>query len=72
MEKKSEYSNIPPSIEAKIGRRLHNKKNHPIEIMKRKLFDYFKTLDDYDFSYFDDINGEKRKQYKYTYFCMVY
>ena len=54
--KRNDYSNIPPSIEAKIGRNLHLQKNHPVEIMKRKLFDYFKTLDGYDFDYFDNLS----------------
>jgi hypothetical protein len=34
---KNTYSNIPPFIEEKLIRKLHNEKNHPIEIMKRHL-----------------------------------
>jgi phenylalanyl-tRNA synthetase alpha chain len=56
MDTKTEYNNIPLSIEKLIGKNLHNKQNHPIEIMKRQLFDYFKTLDGYDFKYFDDLS----------------
>jgi phenylalanyl-tRNA synthetase alpha chain len=55
MENRTEYSNIGPSIEAKIGRNLHNKKNHPIEIIKRKIYEYFNELDGYDFAKFDDL-----------------
>ncbi len=56
MDKRTEYSNIPLSIEAKLGRNLHNQKNHPIEIIKKKLFDYFKTLDEYNFVFYDDLS----------------
>lgn len=34
-------SNVTPNIKSKIGRNLHNLKNHPIEILKRKIYDYF-------------------------------
>lgn len=34
-------SNIPPSILSKIGKNLHNQKNHPIEIIKKKIYEYF-------------------------------
>lgn len=51
MEFKSDYSNIPPSIEAKIGKNLHNQTNHPLEIIKNLIYKYppfkeFKTFDD--------------------------
>ena len=55
MNNKTDYCNIPPTIESKIGKNLHNQTNHPIEIMKRKLFNYFKNLQGYEFAYFDDI-----------------
>lgn len=45
-------SNITPGIQAKIGRNLHNKKNHPLEIIKRKIYDYFGD----EFKKFDDLN----------------
>jgi len=34
-------SNITPGIDSKLGKNLHNQKNHPIEIIKRKIHDYF-------------------------------
>jgi phenylalanyl-tRNA synthetase alpha chain len=34
-------SNITPSIKEKMNRNIHNTKNHPIEIIKRKIYDYF-------------------------------
>lgn len=37
-------NNIPPSISEKIGRNLYNIPNHPISIVKRMVFDYFKGL----------------------------
>lgn len=37
-------NNIPPSITNKIGRNLHNISNHPIKIVKDKIFDYFDDL----------------------------
>ncbi len=45
-------SNITPSIKEKIGRNLHNLKNHPIEIIKRKIYDYFGE----SFYKFDNLN----------------
>lgn len=45
-------SNITPSIQEKVGKNLHNRKNHPIEIIKRKIYDYFGN----DFKKFDDMN----------------
>jgi phenylalanyl-tRNA synthetase alpha chain len=45
-------SNIPQSINSKIENYLHNKKNHPIEIIKRKIYDYFGA----EYEKFDDLN----------------
>lgn len=42
------YSNIPSSIKNKIGRQLHNQKNHPIEIMKNKIYKYFDNMEKFD------------------------
>ena len=56
MHAKNGYSNIPPSIEAKIGKNIHNRLNHPVEIMKRKIFEYFRSVNDYKFEYFDDMS----------------
>jgi phenylalanyl-tRNA synthetase alpha chain len=55
MDKKTDYSNIPPSIVSKIGRNLHNQKNHPIEIIKNRIYKYFDDLSDYKFEKFDDL-----------------
>ena len=46
----SEYSNISPRIIEKFGRNLHNLKNHPLEIIKNKIYSFpkfenFKTFD---------------------------
>ena len=56
MDAKTAFCNIPSSIESRIGRNLHLQPNHPIEIMKCHLFDYFKTLPDYDFKYIDNLS----------------
>lgn len=36
--------NIPPSISDKIGRNLYREPNHPIGIVKEKVFNYFSDL----------------------------
>lgn len=56
MDKRTEYCNIPNSIIDKFGRNLHNQKNHPIEIIKNKIFSYFKKLNDYNFYIFDNLS----------------
>lgn len=45
-------SNITPKIKAGIGRNLHNQKNHPLEIIKNKIYDYF----GYEFKKFDSFD----------------
>jgi phenylalanyl-tRNA synthetase alpha chain len=45
-------SNISPSIKTKIGKDLHNLKNHPIEILKRKIHSYFGD----EFEKYDSMN----------------
>lgn len=45
-------SNITPKIKTKLGKNLHNKKNHPIEIVKNKIYDYFGK----EFKKFDFLN----------------
>lgn len=47
-------SNITPSIKEKINRNLHNSKNHPIEIIKRKIYEYFGE----EFKKFDNLSPE--------------
>jgi phenylalanyl-tRNA synthetase alpha chain len=49
------YSNIPKSIEDKIGLSLHNQKNHPIEIIKNIIYGYFDKLPNLKFDKFDDL-----------------
>lgn len=48
--------NIPKSIDDKLKRQLHLQKNHPIEIMKRKIYDYFLNLPHKNFKTFDDLS----------------
>lgn len=47
-------SNITPSIREKINRNLHNSENHPIEIIKRKIYEYFGE----EFMKFDHLTPE--------------
>ena len=56
MDAKTDFCNIPPSIELLIDRKLHLLQNHPIEIMKRCVFDYFKQLPNYEFKYLDNFS----------------
>ena len=45
-------SNITPGIKSKMDRNLHNQKNHPLEIIKRKIYEYFGN----EFETFDNFN----------------
>lgn len=45
-------NNITQNIKSKIGKNLHNKKYHPIQIIKQKIYDYFGEI----FIKFDDLN----------------
>lgn len=38
------YSNVPQSVKNKLGKNLHNLKNHPISICKEYIYDYFRSL----------------------------
>lgn len=55
------FSNIPKSISDLLERKLHNQRNHPIEIIKRKIYSYF--LSDpiikkgYKFATFDHLSS---------------
>lgn len=53
---KTDYCNIPISIIDKLQKKLHNQKNHPIEIIKNHIYTYFSNLDTYKFSMFDDLS----------------
>ena len=56
MDSKTSYSNIPLKIEEKIGLNYHNKKNHPICIMKSRIYKYLTSLPNYNFDIFDKFN----------------
>ena len=45
-------SNITQGIISKMGKNLHNKKNHPLEIVKKKIYSYFGEK----FEKFDNFN----------------
>lgn len=49
-------SNIPESIKNKLGCKLHNQPNHPIEIMKRHIYDYFVKNVSKEFSMIDHLS----------------
>jgi phenylalanyl-tRNA synthetase alpha chain len=53
---KSNFSNIPKSIEVKIGKNLHLQKNHPICIIKEFIYKYFNSLSHYNFYIFDNLS----------------
>ncbi len=38
-----EFSNIPYSVINKLNRNLYKIPSHPLEIIKNKIFDYFKS-----------------------------
>lgn len=48
MDTKTEYSNIPKSIEDKINTDLHNIKNHPLCIIKKLVQNCFPNFEIYD------------------------
>ena len=41
LSKRSNYSNVTQPILNKLGISLHNLRNHPLEIIKRKIYSYF-------------------------------
>lgn len=48
-------NNLPSSIRDKLDRDLHKEANHPIEITKRLVYDYFEGLADKNFKKFEDF-----------------
>lgn len=56
MDQRTEYCNIPRSIESKIGRNLHLNKSHPIGIITELIIQYFASLSDYKFDIFNDLS----------------
>ena len=49
-------SNITPKIKEKVGKNLHNQKNHPLEIIKNKIYEYFDKKFNCTFKKYDDLN----------------
>ena len=56
IEQMDDFSNIPQSILKKYGTKLHNIKNHPVEIIKNKIYEFFDSLKDYKFDKFDNLS----------------
>lgn len=58
--KPDELNNVPSSILSKIGKNLHNQKDHPLEIIKRKIQTYFNEYNvvekDIKFKCFDNFS----------------
>ena len=40
----SPYKNLPPTVAAKVGRRLHRQQGHPLHIIKSKIEQYFRKI----------------------------
>lgn len=53
---KTAYSNIPKSVEEKIGRKLFQLPNHPIEIIKKHILFFFSNHKKYRFSVFENLS----------------
>jgi len=51
----TDYNNISPSILKHFGKNLHNKKNHPICILKNFIYQYFNKFDT-KFNTFDTLS----------------
>eukprot|EP00471_Norrisiella_sphaerica_P001234 CAMPEP_0184486848 /NCGR_PEP_ID=MMETSP0113_2-20130426/8750_1 /TAXON_ID=91329 /ORGANISM="Norrisiella sphaerica, Strain BC52" /LENGTH=457 /DNA_ID=CAMNT_0026868915 /DNA_START=40 /DNA_END=1413 /DNA_ORIENTATION=- len=50
-------SNISPTILEKVGANLHMQKNHPLNIIKNRIYEYFNGLDsEVAFKMFDDLS----------------
>lgn len=56
MDRKTEFGNVPSSIESKIGRNLHLMENHPVNIVTNKIFSYFDSLEGRQFAKFTDLS----------------
>lgn len=41
----AEFTNITSSINSKLGKRLHNLRTHPLGIIKKRIYEYFDSLD---------------------------
>lgn len=53
---KNDYCNIPKILEGKMNMKLHNKKNHPIEIIKNCIYTYLNNIPEYKFEYYDHLD----------------
>lgn len=60
MQAKTEYCNIPKSIQDKLNLKLYKKPNHPVCILKNKIYEYFLSdkygLNKYNFNIFEDLS----------------
>ena len=50
------FSNIPKFIEQKMENKLHNLQNHPVQIIKNQIYQFFKSLPEYNFKFYDDLS----------------
>lgn len=48
-------NNIPQSIKNKIGRNLHNQKDHPICLIKQHILEFFKSLPE-EYKFYDNLS----------------
>ncbi len=49
-----EFSNVPTFVFEKLDKNIYKIKNHPLEIIKRKIYDYFNTKYN-NWSYFENL-----------------
>ena len=63
-EGENDYSNVTDHIRQKLQCRLLHQENHPLQIIKEKIFDFFKNdykctipgHENHQFEFFDDLN----------------
>lgn len=56
MDQRTDYSNVPVSIEGKIGQNLHLNKSHPICIIKEMIYAYFDSIPGRAFEKHDEFS----------------
>jgi phenylalanyl-tRNA synthetase alpha chain len=54
----SQVSNVPDGIKSKIGMCLHNKKGHPLQIIKERIYGYLDTKTQLGFKKYDDFDSK--------------
>lgn len=54
--KSEDTVNVPNSVLQKLGRDLYRQKNHPVEIIKRLVYEYFDSLSDRKFTKHEDLD----------------